>query len=108
MAERTSAELAAAFDDGGMCWSRYQSLKTALTEDPRFSAANPLLAEIDHPSGRRYLTPGPAATIASEPRHPPAPAPRLGQHTDEVLGAVLGLSDAEIARLHSEGLAANA
>ena len=30
----------------------------------------------------------------------PGPAPRLGQHTDEVLADVLGLSATEIATLH--------
>ncbi|HEY2482917.1 MAG TPA: CoA transferase [Caulobacteraceae bacterium] len=108
IAARTSADLAAAFAAGAMCWSRYQNLKEAVDQNPDFSAANPLLAEIDHPSGRRYLAPGAAATISSEPRQPPAPAPRLGQHTDEVLSRVLGLSDGEIARLHGEGLVANA
>jgi 2-methylfumaryl-CoA isomerase len=34
------------------------------------------------------------------------PAPRLGQHTDEVLGEVLGLSDHEIGLLHDKGIVA--
>ncbi len=108
IAGRVSGELAAAFDAGAVCWSRYQSLKGAVDENPDFSVANPLLAEIDHPSGRRYPAPGAAATIPSAARQPPAAAPRLGGHTDEVLSRFLGLSDAEIARLHADGLAANA
>jgi crotonobetainyl-CoA:carnitine CoA-transferase CaiB-like acyl-CoA transferase len=32
-----------------------------------------------------------------------APSPTLGQHTDEVLNEVLGLDDAEIARLRAAG-----
>ena len=35
-----------------------------------------------------------------------SPAPRLGAHTDEVLGDVLGLSTAEIGKLHDEGVVA--
>ena len=38
----------------------------------------------------------------------PHPAPRLGQHTDEALSTRLGLSSAEIGRLHDEGLVAQA
>jgi 2-methylfumaryl-CoA isomerase len=46
------------------------------------------------------------ATIPQEPRRPVEPAPRLGQHTDEVLSEVLGLGSAEIARLHDAGVVA--
>jgi crotonobetainyl-CoA:carnitine CoA-transferase CaiB-like acyl-CoA transferase len=33
----------------------------------------------------------------------PAPAPKLGQHTDELLRDLLGYDDARIARLRSTG-----
>jgi 2-methylfumaryl-CoA isomerase len=39
-------------------------------------------------------------------RVPPAAAPQLGQHTDEILAGVLGLSAAEIGDLHDEGVVA--
>jgi crotonobetainyl-CoA:carnitine CoA-transferase CaiB-like acyl-CoA transferase len=32
------------------------------------------------------------------------PPPLLGQHTDEVLRSLLGKSEAEVARLRSEGI----
>jgi 2-methylfumaryl-CoA isomerase len=34
------------------------------------------------------------------------PAPRLGQHTDEVLAEVLDMSGTEIGRLHDAGVVA--
>ena len=108
IASRTAADLTSAFVAGAVCWSRYRTLKQATDGDPYFSAANPMLATIDHPSGRRYPAAGAAATIPSEVRQPPRPAPALGAHTDEVLSEILGLSAAEIARLRDEGLAANA
>ena len=37
------------------------------------------------------------------PRVPVAPAPLLGEHTEQVLAEVLGLGAAEIARLHDDG-----
>ena len=35
----------------------------------------------------------------------PEPAPWMGQHTEEVLGGLLGLSGDEISRLVDEGVA---
>jgi 2-methylfumaryl-CoA isomerase len=98
------AELAARFDKQGVCWDDYRTLKQALTNDPRLSAQNPLLTQVTHPSGHEYLTPGAAASIPSGERLPPRRAPRLGEHTDQVLAEVLGLSGREIGELHDQGL----
>jgi 2-methylfumaryl-CoA isomerase len=57
---------------------------------------------VDHPSGLRYLTPGAAASFTGLQREAAMAAPRLGQHTDEVLSTHLGLSDREIGRLHDQ------
>jgi 2-methylfumaryl-CoA isomerase len=47
-------------------------------------------------------------TVLPDARRPVTPAPRLGQHTDEVLAEVLGLSSGEIGRLHDAGIVAGA
>jgi 2-methylfumaryl-CoA isomerase len=104
IAQRSAAELAPAFDAQAVCWAPYQTLGEALAEDPQLSPANPLLSTIDHPSGERYLAPGAAGFDPQEPRLPTTPAPRLGEHTGEVLTEVLGLSGAEIARLREAGV----
>jgi 2-methylfumaryl-CoA isomerase len=106
VARRTLAELAAAFDQRDVCWGPYRTVHQALASDPRLSAANPIFAALDHPSGQRYLTPGAAASFMAQDRRPPTRAPRLGEHTDEVLAGVLKLPDHEIARLHDTGLVA--
>ena len=108
IAARTADDLTAAFETKAVCWGRYQTLKQAVGSDPYFSAQNPVLSEIDHPSGQRYLAPGAAGTIPSETRRAPRAAPKLGRDTDEVLADVLGLSSGEIARLHDAGLVASA
>ena len=105
IAERPTADLAAAFEARSVCWGPYQTLRQAVTDDPYFNAANPILTEIDHPSGRRYMAPGFPGSVPDHDRKPPVAAPRLGHDTDEVLAEVLGLSSAEIARLHDAGLA---
>lgn len=100
------AELALRLDANDVCWGPYRTLHEALREDPRLSPANPVFAMIDHPSGASYPTPGSAATFTGSARGEPRRAPRLGEHTDEVLASVLGLPDHEIGRLHDLGVVA--
>jgi 2-methylfumaryl-CoA isomerase len=107
-AKRTSAELQPAFDAGGVTWSQYQSLHEAVTTDPRLFTANPVFQMATQPSGLTYPVPGPTATLAGESRGDVAIAPRLGQHTDEILAQILGLDSGAIGRLHDAGLVAGA
>jgi 2-methylfumaryl-CoA isomerase len=104
-ARRTAAELTPAFEAGGVTWGAYQPLEAAL-EDTRLYKDNPLFQTIRHPSGLSYPAPGAMAAIPQAERAPPKPAPRLGQHTDEVLSEVLGMDGAQIAKLHDEGVVA--
>ena len=100
VAGRDAIELTTALDAVGGCWGPYRTLREALAHDKDFSEANPVFAMVDHASGHRYLTPGSAATFSGLARETPLRAPRLGEHTDEVLASCLGLSAAEIGRLH--------
>jgi 2-methylfumaryl-CoA isomerase len=104
---RSLGELASAFDARAVCWSTYQTLHQAISSDPIFSAANPMLSAIEHPGGR-YLTPGAPVSVSSEPRRAPSPAPRLGRDTVQVLSEVLHLSTAAIGALHDQGIVASA
>ena len=106
-AAKTASELTPAFDAGGVTWGAYQTLEAALN-DPRLFKDNPLFEAVTHPSGLTYPAPGAMGTIPQDARRPVAPAPKLGQHTDEVLAEVLGMGDAEIARLHDAGVVAGA
>jgi 2-methylfumaryl-CoA isomerase len=103
-ATRTEAELAPAFEAEGVCWSLYRTLAEAAQDATLFGDANPVFGRAAQPSGIDYPVPGPAATLAGKPRGAPAPAPRLGADTDEVLADLLGLSNGEIGRLHDAGL----
>lgn len=105
---RPFADLARAFEEKGVCFEAYRTLEEALSAGGLFSTANPVFAETAHPSGGSYLTPGAPVGLSGAERSAPPSAPRLGQHTDEVLATVLGLPEAEIGRLHDSGIVAGA
>jgi 2-methylfumaryl-CoA isomerase len=105
-AARTLAEIETAFTGSGVLWGPFQDFSTLVNSDPRCSPANPLFAEIDQPGIGRLLAPGLPLDFGAAPRQPTRPAPLLGADTDRVLSEVVGLSAAEIGRLHDAGIAA--
>jgi 2-methylfumaryl-CoA isomerase len=106
MAAMNFAMLAKRFDKNAVCWGPYQTVREALRDDARLSAKNPLFQMQEHPSGAPYLTAGFPPEFRNEARGRVARAPRLGQHTDEVLAEVVGLSAAKIGELHDAGIVA--
>ncbi|WP_397399607.1 CoA transferase [Phenylobacterium sp.] len=106
-AAKDAAALTPAFDAGGVTWGSYQTLEAAL-EDTRLYKNNPVFEAVKHPSGLTYPAPGAMGTIPQDERGPVLPAPKLGQHTDEVLAEVLGMSSGEIGKLHDAGVVAGA
>jgi len=96
---RPLAEVEAVFHGTHVCWGPYQTFRQMVEDDPRCSEANPMFAMLDQPDIGRYLMPGSPLQFSTEPRLPAVRAPRLGEHTDEVLAGVLGLSDHEIGTL---------
>src|SRR5690242_7394187 len=105
-AGKTLAEISAAFAGSGVLWGPFQDFVELVRDDPRCSPQNPLFAEVEQPGIGRYPMPGLPLDFAAAPRQPTRPAPRLGEHTDQVLSEVLGLPAREVARLHEAGIAA--
>jgi 2-methylfumaryl-CoA isomerase len=105
-ASRSLDEIRRAFADAGVLWGHFQDFLQLVAGDPRCSDANPLFSAVDQPGIGRYLMPGLPLDFTAEPRLPTRPAPLLGEHTDIVLAEVLGLSSAEIGRLHDDGIVA--
>jgi 2-methylfumaryl-CoA isomerase len=82
---RNLSSVASAFDAQNVMWGPYQTFKELVASDPRASAANPLFTEIDHPDLGAYPTPGSPLRFGAAIPVPVKPAPKLGEHTDEVL-----------------------
>ncbi len=94
------------FDQHGVCWGPYQSFLQLVEEDPRCSTQNPMFAMVDQPGVGRVLAPRTPLDFHEIDRDPPAPAPKLGQHTEEILLDVLGLPAHEVGILHDKGIVA--
>jgi crotonobetainyl-CoA:carnitine CoA-transferase CaiB-like acyl-CoA transferase len=78
--------------------------------DPRTTALHPQFVArrfcetVDHPVAGSHLIPGLPFRFSTVDRWLRTPAPTLGQHNREVLGGILGLSDAEIDALEANGV----
>lgn len=101
-AERSCAEALAELEKASIVAGQVHSPQQAL-DDPHIRAAR-LLEERDHPTLDRTVPLAPTPVELSEtPGTYRLPAPRLGEHTDEIL-ASLGYGAAEIAALRAESV----
>ncbi|MBL77838.1 MAG: 2-methylfumaryl-CoA isomerase [Acidimicrobiaceae bacterium] len=107
-AGRTLDEVAGALDAEGVCWGPYRTFLEMLDEDPRCTTANPLFAALDQPGVGRHLVPGSPLAFAGNDDRGSATAPRLGEHTEQVLAEDLGLGAAEVSALVDRGVVATA
>lgn len=105
---RPFEQVAAAFDGHGVCWSRYQRVDDLVRSDPACSEANPLFSTVQQPGVGPLLAPGLPLNFSALSRRAAEPAPRLGEHTEQVLCELVGLSSSEFARLHDRGVVATA
>jgi len=103
---RMLSEIRKIFDEHRVCWAPYRTIRQVVERDPDCSIANPMFEEVEQPGIGTYLMSGSPVDFQSVPNPPPRPAPRLGQHTDELLYDVLGLGSAEVGALHDQGVVA--
>jgi 2-methylfumaryl-CoA isomerase len=103
---RTLDEVRAIFDSHDVSWGPYQTFTQLVEEDPRVSAQSGLFEEVEQPGIGAYMMPGSPLDFSAAEWLSPRRAPLLGEHTEEILGEVLGLSDTEIGRLSDRGVVA--
>jgi len=104
---RTLDDVRAAFEGTGVSWGPYQTFRQLVEEDPRASEANPMFSALEQPGIGSYLVPASPLELTAAGRLPPRRAPLLGEHTEEILADVLGLSESEIGRLFDSGTVAS-
>jgi formyl-CoA transferase len=101
-AQRTAAEVEA------RCVAAGVPVATAYTAADIFAdahmAARGDLVEVHDPVAGPMRQQAPFPRIAGQAPSAPSGAPRLGEHTDEVLGMLLGLDADQLAELHEAGV----
>jgi 2-methylfumaryl-CoA isomerase len=98
---RELSEIRTAFDGTGVSWGIYQTFRQLVEDDPRL--ATDMWEDVEHPGVGTYRMPGTPLDFSAIPRQPVRRAPLLGEHTEEVLNGMLGLSQAQIGRLLEAG-----
>jgi 2-methylfumaryl-CoA isomerase len=101
---RDLAEIRDTFKGTGVSWGPYQTFSQLVSEDPRVTTANPMFEEIEHPGVGSYLAPRSPLDFRASGRLAVRRAPVLGEHTEQILAEVLGLSEREIGSLHDRGV----
>jgi crotonobetainyl-CoA:carnitine CoA-transferase CaiB-like acyl-CoA transferase len=78
------------------------NLDGAFAEPP--VAEREMIVEYDHPEVGKVRMPGNPIKMSESRGTPSQPAPRLGEHTDAILGGLLSLPPERIARLRQQGV----
>ncbi|OED45184.1 mesaconyl-CoA isomerase [Chromatiales bacterium (ex Bugula neritina AB1)] len=107
-AERDYTTVTALFESAGVCWGKFQTMEELVHSDVDCSTGNPLFEQVVQPGVGEYLVPQNPLGFTMAEREPVRPAPRLGQHTDEILSDILEMDSGEIGRYHDAGIVAGA
>jgi len=79
-----------------------------LAQDPECSPANPMFRTAYQPGVGHMSLAGIPLEFSGTPRLDAEPAPRLGEHTEEVLAQLVGVDAAQFGRLHDRGIVGSA
>ena len=101
-AARTGAEVADGLDAAGVLWSRYRRVSDVVA-DLAAGRSSAVVVEVDQPGIGQVISARNPLRARGD-YGPTAVAEGLGDSTDRVLGEVLGLDAAELARLHDAGV----
>jgi len=100
-ATRTLAQWGARFDEVDLWWAPVQS-QAEVVNDPQVKAMNGIVSVPEAGGAGEFLAVATPLEFSAADVGPQGPPPKLGEHTDQVLGQ-LGLSTAQIAALRERG-----
>ncbi len=100
--KKTLQEWSALFEAAGLPYSPINTIKD-ICEDPHISYRK-MLVDIEQPRVGKMKIAGSPIHLSETPGAVYAPAPLLGEHSEEVLRTLLAYSDEEIERLKDEGI----
>ena len=100
MKTKTTAEWEKIFEEASIPYSPINNIQQ-ICEDPHIRYRG-MLAEIDQPAVGKMRIANSPIRLSETPGHVYAPAPLLGQHSEDVLREILGYSQAEIDKLKED------
>ncbi|EMC92604.1 hypothetical protein BAUCODRAFT_77579 [Baudoinia panamericana UAMH 10762] len=101
---KTTQEWLEVLEGSGMPYAAINDVKATLEHE--HTKARNMVTEIDHPSCGPVKLLSPPVKFSDSTPSIRTPPPTLGQHTEEILGEMLGMSGSEVERLRSEGVVA--
>jgi crotonobetainyl-CoA:carnitine CoA-transferase CaiB-like acyl-CoA transferase len=102
VSEKTMKEVVDTLVETGIPVGAVQDLDEAQTSPQ--AVAREMFVKVDHPILGEIIEPGFPIKFSDTKGDVTKPAPLLGEHTEDVLKNVLGLSDEEIMSLRKEGV----
>ncbi len=104
IAARDVADWLGAFRDAGIPCGEVRGIGAALSAPE--TVARDMVVQVAHPSAGQVPLVASPLKLDATPAAPPTAPPLLGQHTDEILGGLLGLDASRIAALREAGVIA--
>jgi len=102
LAARPADEWLARLEQAGVPAGRIRTV-AEVCESPHLKARG-MVVTLPHPAAGRVTVMGVPVRLHATPGKAVTAPPRLGQHTEAVLGSVLGLSRREVTRLRNSGV----
>ena len=103
-AKRKIIEFEKGFNDLGLTWSQFRTMKEAIDEDGDTFADNPMFETQDFDGIGKYMVPRSPVEFSNHLAISPEKPPKLGQHTEEILADIMGLGSGEIGVLFDSGI----
>ena len=102
-AKRKISDFEKSFNGFGLTWSRFRTTKEAITEDRDTFADNPMFETLNFEGIGQYMVPRSPLEFSNHDTLPAQKPPKLGQHTEEILGDIMKLGSGEIGALFDSG-----